>query len=272
MAHSRRMSLRTVVVAILTAAFTLPAGVTGQSVVDPQPVIEPRLFVATDYSYVSFQGDIDPWQLASVSLGRRGIRGSLIARANYARRFGVTGTQVEVDAYPRLGRGMYAYLNAGYSGATIFPEWRFGGELFANLPSAWEASAGFRQLRFEGSPVTLYTGSVGKYVGNYWFSIRPYVRSKDTGTSSSATLTARRYFSDTDHFLGARVGYGSNPSDQVTPQDIDRVNSFSASVHGSGGPWTKVIASWSAGYDREELTPGQTRRSWPVTVGLMFIF
>lgn len=120
--------------------------------------------------------------------------------------------------------------------------------------------------------MTLYTGSVGKYVGNYWFSLRPFVRSRDAGTSASASLTARRYFADADHYLGARVGYGNSPSDQVTPQDVERINSFSVGVHGSGGPWTNVVASWSAGYDREELTPGQTRRSWPLTVGLMLIF
>ena len=44
-----------------------------------------------------------------------------------------TGTQVEVDAYPRLGHGTYLYLNAGLSGASIFPGQRLGAEYYAGL-------------------------------------------------------------------------------------------------------------------------------------------
>lgn len=259
-------------VALAVAAMIRPAAAQAQTEIEP-PVSQPsRTYVAADYSYVPFQDDLDPWHLTSVSLGHRTSRGSIIGRANHARRFAISGVQVEADAYPRLTRYMYGYLNVGYSDASIFPDWRFGGELFANLPHAWEASAGFRQLRFGGPHVTLYTGSLGKYVGNYWVSLRPFVRSKENGASTSASLTARRYFADADHYVGARVGYGSSPSDRITPQDIERINSFSAGLHGSGGPWTKVIATWSAGYDREELAPGQIRRSWPVSAGLMLIF
>lgn len=272
MASCRKLRRVRALLWISGAALTPFCVALAQAPVQSQGSREPRTFLATEFSYVPFQGDMDAWQLGSLSLGRRDLRGTFIARANYARRFGTAGTQIEVDAYPRLSQSFYAYLNAGYSGATVFPEWRFGGELFANFPNAWEGSAGFRQLRFSGPDVTLYTGSVGKYVGNYWLSLRPFVRSMDAGTSTSATLTGRRYFADADHFVGARVGFGSSPSDQITPQDIQRTNSFSIGLHGSGGPWESVIASWSAGYDREELSAGQTRRSWPVSVGLMFVF
>lgn len=180
--------------------------------------------------------------------------------------------QAEVDAYPRLTDRTYAYLNVGYSASDIFPAWRFGGELFASLPDAWEASVGFRQLRFGDSPVTLYTGAVGKYVGNYWFSLRPYLRFKESGTSASAGLTMRRYFADADHYVGATASFGSSPSDRVTPDAVARANSFSAGIHGSTGISQRALATWAIGREREEFDQGNTRNSLSGTLGVKLIF
>lgn len=221
-----------------------------------------------DYSYQSFMGDIDAWQLASFSLGQRSTAGTLIARVNYAHRFATSGVQVEGDAYPRLGDGTYAYLNAGYSGASIFPEWRFGAEVFTNLPQAWEASLGMRHLRFTGAPVTLFTGSLGKYAGNFWLSARPYLRSSSTGTSASASLTARRYYEDADNYIGLRVGYGSTPGDQLTPDVLARSNSFAVTLGGSHAVTSSLLGTWSAGGEREELSSTSTRNSWTISGGL----
>ncbi|MGI8843297.1 MAG: YaiO family outer membrane beta-barrel protein [Gemmatimonadaceae bacterium] len=231
-----------------------------------------RTSVAGDYGYVSFGGDIDAWQLASLSVSRRTERGSLIGRVNWANRFATSGTQVEMDAYPRLTSRTYAYLNGGYSDASIFPKWRLGAELYANLPRAWEASIGFRQLRFGGSPVTLYTGTIARYVGNYWISARPFVHFKDTGTSASLGLTARRYFEDADRYVGATVSYGSSPSDRITPDALERTNSFSAGIHGSAGLSERLLGTWAIGRDREELDAERIRNSLSVTAGLRFFF
>jgi YaiO family outer membrane protein len=232
----------------------------------------PVVTVAADVSYVDFSGNTDPWRLASASLARRTAAGSLIARVNYANRFATDGVQVEVDAYPRVSKDVYLYLNAGYSGATIFPEWRTGGEAFASLPGAWEASLGFRQLRFGGAPVTLFTGAVGKYLGNYWLSLRPYLRSKSGGLSASAGLTARRYFEDGDHWVGTAVSFGSSPTDRVTPDAVGRTQAFSVSLNGSTGLATRLLATWSLAYDAEELAPGNTRRGTTLTAGLKRTF
>lgn len=235
-------------------------------------VTAPTMTVASDFSYVSFSGNTDPWRLASASLSRRTAAGSLIARVNYADRFATTGVQVEADAYPRLSDDVYLYLNAGYSGASIFPKWRFGGEAFTSLPGAWEASLGFRQLRFGGAPVTLFTGAVGKYVGNYWFSLRPYLRQKESGLSASAGLTVRRYFEDGDHWVGAAASYGSSPTDRITPDAIGRTDALSLSVNGSTGLTPRLLATWTLGHDAEELAPGNTRTSTTFSAGLKLTF
>ncbi len=270
MTFSPRGSRRTLVLAALVAV-ALPAAVTAQDASVGRKDAATRT-VSGDFSYVSFDDSTDPWRLSSVSLSRRTSAGSLIARVNYANRFAISGLQVEADAYPRVSEKVYLYLNAGYSDASIFPSWRFGGEAFTSLPSAWEASLGFRQLRFGGSPVTLFTGAVGKYVGNYWFSLRPYVRSKESGLSASAGLTARRYFEDGDHWVGAAASFGSSPTDRITPEAIGRTQAFSASLNGFTGLTPHLLGTWTLGRDREELAPGRTRTSVTLSAGLKLTF
>ncbi len=228
----------------------------------------PERSVAGEISYVSFAGDVDPWRLASVSLWRRSTAGTFIARANYANRFSTSGVQVEGDAYPRLSDKTYLYFNAGYSSATVFPAWRFGAEAFSALPGAWEASAGVRQLRFNGVPVTMLTGSVGKYVGNYWLSWRPYVRLRAGTTSLSSSVAARRYYEDSEHWVGVMVSYGSGPTERITPDAVARTHAFSLAVNGSTSLARRLLATWTIGRDAEELAPGSTRTSVTVTAGL----
>lgn len=266
-------SVRLAGLAALFVAVTAD-NLSAQDATELRPEVPRVTTLVLDYSRVSFQQDLDPWNFASVSLGRRTGRGSLIGRVNYANRFGSSGSQVEVDAYPRLTSSTYAYLSVGYSLSGIFPEWRSGGELFTSLPQAWEASLGYRQLRFGGAPVTLFTGAVGKYAGDYWFSVRPYLRFTDNGTSASASLTSRRYFADGDHYVGGRIAFGGTPPDQGTPDQaaLGRAQSFSASAQGSGGLYASVLGTWSLGYEREELALSRIRRSWTAATGLRIPF
>ena len=225
-------------------------------------------FVAAEVSYVDFRGSINPWRLASLSVGAHAPGGSLIGRLNYANRFATSGAQFEVDEYPRLNATTYAYLNLGYSAAQIFPSWRYGAEIFKSLPYSLEASLGFRELRFPDNPVTLFTGTVGKYFDNYWVSARPFVRFRPSGTEASAGITARRYFADADHFAGVRASYGNSPSDQVTPDQLARTRSYSMDIHGSGGPWRRGVATWALGFAHEQLAARNIRRSWTATLGM----
>lgn len=268
---SRR--LRSVVSAAITAVLVAPVCLVAQADLEPRGPAIRATTLGVDYSYAYFQGDLDPWHLGALSLGHRRAAGSLIGRLNVARRFAQSGTQFEVDAYPGLGKGAYGYLNAGYSPSTVFPDWRFGGEYFRSLPRAYEASLGFRLLRFDGAPVTLFTGSVGRYTGNYWLSLRPYVRDKSSGISASASLTARRYRADADNYVGGRLGFGSTPGDDAfSNEQLTRTSSATAGLHGSRSMRVRTIGTWSLAYEREELSLGRVRNRWEVSGGLKYRF
>ena len=253
-------------------ALGIPCRSHGQAEPDRRPATTTVTTAGIDYSYAYFQGDIDAWHLAALSIGQRRPSGSIIGRLNLANRYATSGAQYEVDAYPGLGANAYGYLNAGYSRATIFPEWRFGGEYFRSLPHAYEASLGFRQLRFGGPPVTLFTGAVGRYTGNYWFSLRPYVRDKPSGISASMSLSARRYYADADNYIGGRAGFGSSPGDDLTADQLGRTSSVTAGVHGSRTVSTRTIGTWSFTFEREELVLQGTRNRWEASGGIKYRF
>lgn len=170
-----------------------------------------RLNYTIDHFDKSFNRD--PWQVVALSYGRKTKLGSVIARVNMAKRFGDTGFQYEIDAYPKISENNYGYLNYGFSQSSVFPDNRFGAELFHSFPKAFEGSIGMRTLFFGSSDVTIFTGSVGKYISNYWISLRSYVTPGSTGTSVSGQLQMRRYFSDPENYIGLRLGYGVSPDD-----------------------------------------------------------
>lgn len=153
-------------------------------------------------------------QMTSLSYGRKTKFGKVIARVNMANRNGDTGFQYEFDAYPKISENNYGYVNYGFSTAnSLFPENRFGLEWYHSFPKAFEGSIGMRKLFFNSSDVNIFTAYVGKYAGNYWFSLRSFVTPGDNGTSVSGLLLVRRYFSDPEDYLGLRLGTGFSPDD-----------------------------------------------------------
>ncbi|MBB1285310.1 YaiO family outer membrane beta-barrel protein [Flavisolibacter sp. BT320] len=168
--------------------------------------------IAAGFSYEGFSDYFSPAQFAFIQGSRATPLGSVIGRINYTNRLGKQAIQPEIDIYPKLGRNIYAYLNAGFSDGSLFSRQRYGAEIFASLPRSFEASAGLRHLSFgPESKVTIYTGSVGYYTGNYWLSLRPYITPGDAATSVSASATIRRYFSNPEHYFSVRIGAGFSP-------------------------------------------------------------
>ena len=152
----------------------------------------------------------DPMQYHTFKYGRQTKYGSIIAKVNFNRRFQENGLQYEVDLYPKISKGFYAYLNLGLSNSFLFPNVRIGAELYKSLPKSFEVSLGFRTLKYS-TTTTIYTGSLGWYYGNSYWSFRPYVTPGGAGTSSSGTLSYRKYRSDADNYLGLSLAIGFSP-------------------------------------------------------------
>lgn len=178
--------------------------------------VSARNQVGVDYEYVYFDKRFDdPWHLASVDYSRSTKIGSIIGRLNYANRFASNGTQFNIDAYPSISDTFYAYLSGGIaSSGSIFPDYRAGASLFANLPSAFEGEVGFRMLSFDET-TWIYTASIGKYISNFWLNARTYLTPDNENISQSYSLNVRYYIAGADDFLSLSVGTGISPDDNT---------------------------------------------------------
>ena len=184
-----------------------------------------------NYARDSYSDVFDPATLVAYQYGRRTPIGSLLFRYNTAQRFDRKGKQFEVEMYPSIVKGVYGYVNYGHSETRLFPQNRLGLELYFKLPKSFEGSAGLRYLYFGGgSQVTLYTATLGKYIGNYWLSLRTFVTPGDAGTSNSYLLLARRYFKDAENYLGIVAGFGFSPDFRNGIQSGEEFSATSADV------------------------------------------
>ncbi|MFK5959508.1 MAG: YaiO family outer membrane beta-barrel protein [Lutibacter sp.] len=181
------------------------------------------LINALSYNTIGLKSSIDlysevfdPMQLRTLKYSRQTKYGSIIAKMNVSRRFQENGVQFEVDLYPRIANGLYAYVNLGFANTFLFPDVRFGAEFYKSLPRSFEISAGFRALKYS-STTTIYTGSVGWYTGNSYWAFRTYITPNDNGSSKSGTLNYRKYRSDANNYFSVSVGLGYSP-------EIDRFN------------------------------------------------
>jgi len=220
--------------------------------------------------------DPDDWKRLWVDYTRRFDWGALIGRVGSAWQFDDQGMFFEVDAYPRLGQGRYAYLHAGHGTADFLPELSLGAEYFQSLPKAMEFSLGIRYLDFDTDSATIYTGTFGIYRGNYFIWIRPfYSPDDDEGSSLSANLHVRRYFEDVESYLEVMIGGGSAPETEVDAvtqaSDTVRQDSRRIRLEYSKRLSPRWIFNCEAGWTEEEFT-GFDRTRWLAGVGVERLF
>ncbi len=233
--------------------------------------------ISIDYNYTTFDKQYDqPWRLASIAYSRSTRLGSIIARMNYANRFSTNGIQAEVDAYPHISKTFYSYVNFGYSGNVgVFPLFRAGFSLYANLPNSFEAEAGFRYLYFT-SPTNIYTASIGKYYKNFLFNARTYITPSGSNISQSYSLAGKYYFKSADDFISVTIGTGISPDENTQniqfSNKLDKLSSkkISAAFSHTFLKWN--ILSVSAGLINEEYQPSVRGNQIDISLGVSHRF
>jgi YaiO family outer membrane protein len=232
--------------------------------------------LSISYANSSFDKQYDkPWQFASISYSRPTALGSVTGRINYANRFGNSGMQGEIDAYPHISKMFYGYLSFGYSDkAGVFPNYRAGFSLYANLPKSFEAEAGLRYLYFT-SATYIYTFYAGKYYKNYLFSARTYLTPSYAGISQSYSLAARYYFRGANDYIGLSGGKGLSPDETNQVILFNSKNRFSSEQVSARFNHTFLkwnVISISAGLINQEYAPDVYGKELDVSVGLSHRF
>ncbi|PRY90981.1 YaiO family outer membrane beta-barrel protein [Mongoliibacter ruber] len=228
--------------------------------------------VGATYDYDNFRGALTPWNTYSVyGRTRTNLTGSIIGRITHSDRFDGRGTQYEVDAFPSLGENSYGYINLGVSNASFFPSFRFGGSVFWNLKKAWEIEGGYRLLMFTEN-THIYTGSLGKYVSNWWVNLRLNYIPGQGGSSTSGNIQARYYFKGPEDFFSAQFSTGVSPDEENRDFQSQLLNSYRLRL-GYQHLWTdRWMGFGFVGYSRDELSATNFRNNLNISIGTEFRF
>jgi YaiO family outer membrane protein len=173
--------------------------------------------IGVSYAYTHFDKQYpDPWNLMSLEYSRVMGSRSATVRMNYANRFKKDGLQFEAEAYPRFSKTFYTYVNLGFSADTsLFPRWRGGFSLYANLPNSFEAEAGTRVLHFSATK-WLYTLYLGKYYRNFLFGVRTFLSASGNNIAQSYNLMTRYYYGGVEDYIALNIGTGLSPDDRAS--------------------------------------------------------
>ena len=235
--------------------------------------------LAVRNAYTVFDQRYDPVLASSISYKRQTLAGSIIPRVNYNNRRQINGLQYELDFYPKFSKRFYAYLNYGFSKASIFPNQKIGGDLYVNLPGAIEFSTGGRHLQFDSKNVSVVTNSLGHYRGNYYFSLRSYITPMpDNLTRISGNLLIRKYGRDAENYMGITVGMGYSPElrqltsgDELLAETLLYVESQRLGLeYQFTGKENPNIYRANMGLTRQELAFDSGNYFWSVSAGFTY--
>lgn len=234
--------------------------------------------IGMSYDYVYFDKQFkDPWHLASFDYGRTTGIGNVTARINYANRFTKNAAQFELESYPRISKTFYSYVSLGFSDTTgVFPHWRGGFSLYANLPKSFEADLGVRYLKFSDD-VFVYTAYLGKYYKSWLFGARTYITpSTYTNTvSASYSVSARYYYGSTDDVVGFVLGYGISPDDRYNSIQLDesvRLISYKAGASFKKKIGESSVISADANWFNQEYLPDTKGNQYQISLGWLLRF
>jgi YaiO family outer membrane protein len=166
--------------------------------------------VTTWYAFDTFN-DGNAWQEFATSVGRETPAGSVIVRGTNAQRFGYTDQLIEVEAYPSLRAGTYAYVGIGAGvQRDLYPVHRLSFDLYQSVGHGLEISGGYRRLKFS-EPVSIYLGTATKYVGTWSLTGRVFFVPSEPSDSWSFHGESRRYFGSAGtSFVGGTFSHGFN--------------------------------------------------------------
>ncbi len=191
--------------------------------------------------------------------------GALQLKYNQTNRLRQRDVQYGLEFYPHLWRKAYGYFDFSYSPKSVhFPRTSYLFELYQALPPSIELSLGYRRMNFEEKKVSIYLGSVGYYVGNYYPCLRWYYAPEDIGAGFSWIANIRRYYSD-DSYVALGYGQGSRPFEIVTIEDISVTKSW---IFVAEWEWIFLRSvRFKVQYMRRREEDGPTRNSIFVSTG-----
>lgn len=211
--------------------------------------------IGAGYSFAYFDKRFsDPWHLAYLSYGTKTKLASVNFIINYANRFKTNATEFEIESYPAITTGLYAYVGGGVQlSGNLYPKYRLGLSLYKSLPLGFEVEGGIRHLQF-GTSTDVFVAGLLKYVGNSYIGLRSYLTPSEGKLSKSAILTLRSFLSDDrNDYIGGSIGTGISPDERSTGIfEPNSLQSIRASFDYSRNITRKIALGISLNWANEE--------------------
>ena len=184
---------------------------------EPARILRDRLDAAArpwwagvSYSNDTFSDERSGWHEYALSLTRLTPRGSVILRASEARRFALDDRLIELEFYPRIRPGTYAFIGVGAAPSpTLYPSHRITFDLYQSLGRGVEVSGGVRRLGFDAT-THIYVATMSKYAGNWMITGKVFhVPADGPLDSTSYHGGVRRYVrGDGASYVGIAYSHG----------------------------------------------------------------
>lgn len=214
-------------------------------------------YLNTSFSNPGFQ----PWHLASVGVKTHLGSVPVLVRGNYGRIFSREGFQAEIDAYPKVSRKSYLYLNAGSSiNGSVFPDLRGGLEYFQAVSSSVNLSLGGKYMKFPETDILLYTGQFAyTFKNGTRLSYRPYLADIAQAWTLSHALSIRFAESLKENVLQVDLQYGTVPYEYFTSGTFTDLRTARAGIQYQFRLSGEILLQPLLMYEFEEYLPDQHR-------------
>lgn len=230
-----------------------------------------ELSVGYNQAYVS---DLDSyWYYSSLRYSHSTNNGTYSAFLNSAKRYGKTGFQYKIEAFPQFTKNIRAQFNFAYSGSSqqVFPKYQYIIEPYLFLPHNFEISLGHRYLRSLEVNIYTYTGSLGYYFGSYYLWFRPYHYTPKSTNFYECGIGKSFY---NDAYLSLKLASGKIPDIADLPP-LNQIIILRTNLIGISGkvPLTKnVLVQAGANYMKNQFNTGKTRRVTDGSIALLWRF
>ncbi|MCX7973681.1 MAG: YaiO family outer membrane beta-barrel protein [Candidatus Aminicenantes bacterium] len=147
-------------------------------------------------------------------------RGSILLTWEETKRFGTKDTQLGLELYPHLWPQAYGhfYIKGSFK-AHHFPQTSYHFELYQGIGRLFEFSGGFQKMNFKNNPVSIFLGSFGAYLGNYYGHFRWYYSPEKVGSTFSWVVHGRRYWRQQSYVFFA-YGQGARAYETISWLDL----------------------------------------------------
>lgn len=227
-----------------------------------------------DESYVSDVAGY--WAFSSLHYYRFTHSGTYGGRINYAQRFGTTGEQYQVEAYPKFEEPYpieYIQLKFAYANFTqiLWPNYQYLVEPYFRLPKNFEISVGQSGLHSVGTNIYTFTGSLANYLGSNYIWFRPYHYTPKTTNFFEAGI--RHYFDD-NTYISMTIGAGKAPDilDLAPLNQIIILNQKLITIKGQYAVNKTVFLQAGAGYLKQVFPSNKLREITDGNIGIVWQF